>query len=239
MCNRSFSIDFLKAVVIFGVVFIHGASCLGCGSEFSDFMRKIFRFGVPCFIVIWAYFVEKSLITKDKPQQYKYLKKRFVHLIIVFLFWSLLHFFLTADLQGLTLTKIITMHLSGYGWAGQYFFIILFQLIMLFPLFRMLYVNKVLRYTIYLLSGLLYFIYAYAGDLPNFVDKLGDRPFVFWIPYVFIGMTLAQGKIVKLSYWWLFLVLLIPKYFYYESVSYQNNIQNIPFRYYVQLHNYW
>lgn len=56
---RSISIDILKAAVIYGVVFIHSTGLLGCESAVSNWFQSQFRFGVPCFVVAWAYSCRK------------------------------------------------------------------------------------------------------------------------------------------------------------------------------------
>jgi len=211
MKNRIFSIDILKVIAIFGVVFIHGATCLGCVSDFVEFIKHIFRFAVPCFIIVWSYFVEKSLFKKDKKQQFQYIKERFVHLFVVFFLWSLLYFcfFIDFNFQNLNFLKMLSTNFSGDGWPGQYFFIVLFQLIILFPLFRILHTNKKISIIIYIVSIALYIVCGYC-TLPNIINNLSYRPFVFWIPYVFVGIAFAHGFSMKISAWWLLTVLLIP-----------------------------
>jgi peptidoglycan/LPS O-acetylase OafA/YrhL len=67
--NRNFPADLLKAIAIFGVVFVHGNGLFGCSSFFSEIMTWMFRIGVPCFIVLWAYFFAKSYFAKTKEQK--------------------------------------------------------------------------------------------------------------------------------------------------------------------------
>jgi surface polysaccharide O-acyltransferase-like enzyme len=209
--NRSISADLIKVAAIFGVVFIHGSDLFGTNSSFQLYTSNFFRFCVPCFIIIWAYLFEKSYQKKDSKDRKKYILSKFTHLFTVFFIWSSLYFLNLVNWDTLTLTKLVTTHFSGYGWSGQYFFIILFQLLLLFPLIRKLHYNRLIYYP---LMGLLILIYIYYGcfynTIPDSIKKLGDRPFVFWIPYVFFGISIANQKIKKISISFTFILLLIP-----------------------------
>ena len=198
---RNTNADVLKSISIFGVVFIHGASIFG-ESEIMLFLRDMFRFTVPCFITLWAYFFEKSYRKKIQSDRRKYIIKRFVHLLRVFVLWSLLYFFLTVDWQNLTLRDMLTKYFSGYGWSGQYFFIILFQFLLLYPLIRKVYDIKLLRVLTLTMVVLMYWGWNYSYVLlPEPLKKLGFRPFLFWLPYVFLGMALARDKVNRVSLW--------------------------------------
>lgn len=216
MKERNLNIDLLKSISIFGVVFIHGAHLLGCESDMTEIMGQLFRFAVPCFIVIWAMFLEKGLLNKSKTNELSYLTKRFFNLFRVYFIWSILYFMILADFDNLTLAKVVTTHFSGYGWAGQYFFVILFQLLFIYPLIRYLYTHKACRVIISGLSIFLYLFYAFYYDLP-ILSKLGDRPFVFWIPYAFIGIELARGSIKTVNLIWILLLFLVPLEFYIKG----------------------
>lgn len=198
---RNTNADVLKSISIFGVVFIHGSSILG-ESDIMLFLRDMFRFTVPCFITLWSFFFEKSYQKKNKTDRRKYIVKRFVHLFRVFVLWSLLYFFLTVDWQNFTAKDILTKYFSGYGWSGQYFFIILFQFLLLYPLIRKVYEIKFLRVLTLATVVLIYLGWNYSyGVLPEPIKKLGFRPFLFWLPYVFLGMALAKNKVNRISLW--------------------------------------
>jgi surface polysaccharide O-acyltransferase-like enzyme len=225
--DRSISADLIKAFSIFGVVFIHGSFLLCANSDFQQYTSDFFRFCVPCFIIIWAYFFEKSYQKKKSNERKKYILSKFIHLFTIFFIWSSLYFLILVNWNTINLTKLLTTHFSGCGWAGQYFFIILFQLLLLFPLIRKLYIYK---YIYYPLIIIIVFIYIYYGffynTIPDFIKKLGGRPFVFWIPYVFIGISIANQKIKKIRIINAFILLLIPlesfilNYFEYDHDAY-------------------
>jgi surface polysaccharide O-acyltransferase-like enzyme len=89
--TRILSADLLKTVSIAGVVFIHGATTFGCNSEFSKTMSNLFRFAVPCFFIMWAFFFEKSYSNKTKEQRKIYLKHRFIHDFTVYFMLYMLY----------------------------------------------------------------------------------------------------------------------------------------------------
>jgi len=212
--QRNINADLIKTISIFGVVFIHSAPIFR-ELNLIAFLRDAFRFAVPCFIMLWAYFFEKSYNKKPKQQRFKYLFTRFVYLFRVFIIWSLIYFFINVDWQTINLKNMVTTYFLGYGWSGQYFFIILFQLIALYPLLRKLYTIKVLRYITYIVCVLLYFYYeCYYATIPEQILKLGGRPFYFWLPYLLIGIGLARNDIKKISPWFALAPILIGIEFY-------------------------
>ncbi len=213
--SRSISADFIKTFSIFGVVFIHGSGMLGGSSIFNEYLSYFFRFCVPCFIILWAYFFEISYSKKDKKEKKKYIRVRFMHLFMIYLLWSLIYFFNLDEWHELSLKKIITMHFSGYGFAGQYFFIILFQLLLLYPFLRDLYSRKYYRNILLLITVGLYFVFGYCESfLPEIILKLGDRPFIFWIPYMYLGIFLSKNQTLKIPIIFSLTVCLIPIEFF-------------------------
>jgi len=209
--KRYFTADLIKAISIIGVVFIHGSTIFGAESSVSLYLSWLSRISVPCFIIVWAFFFERSYANKNKTERTEYQKRRFIYLFRIFLIWSFMYFLLLVKWSELSIGSFFTKHFSGYGWAGQYYFIILFQLILLHPIIRWLYDKKILRNTLVLSIFGLYVFYAYWNDMvPNIIQKLGDRPFIFWLPYVFLGIALARNEIRILSLKWLFIILLIP-----------------------------
>lgn len=215
--SRSISADFVKAISIFGVVFIHGSYLLGCVSAISETILASFRFGVPCFILLWAYFFEKSYAKKDKAGQRAYIIGRLKHLFIVFCIWSIIYFAILADFSTITITKLATVHFSGYGWSGQYFFIILFQLLIFYPLIRYSYSKSILRYSILASVIVLYILSGYFYDrLPGGLQKISYRPFIYWLPYVYTGIFMARATAIrKLPVITALAVLILPVEYYF------------------------
>lgn len=189
--ERNVTVDILKSIAIFGVVYIHSSGFIKDSAVAA--IASSFRFCVPVFIAIWAYFFEISCI-KLKNNNAK-IRSSLTRLAIPFVIWSAMYFLLLADFNELTLQKALTMYWSGYGWSGQYFFIILFQLICAYPLIRWIFNCSPVRYGIVVLIVFLYIAQAYFPDMFSASwFKLGDRFFIYWIPYVFLGIYLARNR---------------------------------------------
>jgi surface polysaccharide O-acyltransferase-like enzyme len=195
--SRNRNADLLKTISIFGVVYIHGSSLLG-GGDILNFIRENFRFAVPCFIILWSYFFDKSYKKKTEKEKTNYIFNRFIHLFRVYFIWSLLYFILTVNWEQLTFQTLFTTHFLGYGWAGQYFFIIIFQLLFLFPVLKKTYQINFIRISIITILTLIYILYGYSYELfPSFIKKIDLRPFIYWIPYVYFGIYLNTSKLPK------------------------------------------
>ncbi|KGO94894.1 hypothetical protein Q766_01905 [Flavobacterium subsaxonicum WB 4.1-42 = DSM 21790] len=184
-----------------------------CKSVVTDNFIALFRFGVPCFILLWAFYFEKSMSKKNGREQFQYIKKRLIHLLIVFVIWTALYFLLSIDWPKITLSNITTTKFTDYGWPGRYFLTILFQLLPLYPVIRWLYGKKVLKYIMWLGLFIIYIAYAYMvyhNNMPGILQKIGYKLFVFWLPYVFVGIELARRQTVKLSVYFWVILLIIP-----------------------------
>ncbi|MDY3561939.1 acyltransferase [Gemmata sp. JC673] len=178
--------DELKALAIVGVVCIHA------GLPYADALR----FCVPVFLSIWAYHYDQGL-SRRQDRVWAYAWQRFIRLLIPYAFWTAVYlplFHPLSEWQSTPLSIIVNGWLGGYGWSGQYFFIILFQLTFLFPLLHR-YTSPISLWVV-LAVGVIcnpladYFLFrSYA------VSGIGDRLFVYWLPYVFIGIALARGTI--------------------------------------------
>jgi len=200
--SRLASADILKVIAILAVVFIHGSSTLSFSPSNLDFdnsqvnlFSQGFRFCVPAFIFLWAYFMEKSFLKRGKSN----VITRFYKLLIPFLFWSMAYFLITADFKNLGFTTIITKYWSGFGWSGQYYFIILFQLILLFPFLRVVSI-RLIRFipAIYILSIIFFIFLSYSGWFHNTtIAKISHRPFFYWLPYTVLGIIAAHRNIFR------------------------------------------
>jgi hypothetical protein len=198
--NRQAPADILKVMAITAVVFIHGSSLIPCSpyentiSAYTYEVNHMFRFCVPIFVFLWAYFQEKSLLKKVNTSLLYY---RFYLLLIPFFFWSLIYFLLTGDFKTLTFSNVLTKHWTGFGWSGQYYFIILFQLIVLYPAMRCFTLKLAIPLPMmYIISLLFYVTISYSKWFnTDAIGKIGDRPFIYWIPYVILGITHAHRNI--------------------------------------------
>jgi surface polysaccharide O-acyltransferase-like enzyme len=197
---------------MFGVVFIHSRN----ENIIPEIISELFRVAVPLFIIFFAYFLEKSLSNvSTKKEYYNILKQKFFLLFLPYAFFTIFYFFILNDLSTIKPRELITGYWSGYGWSGQYFFIILFQLILVFPLLQKI-VNVKLIYII-TISLFSYLIMSYIFWNLSFVSKISDRIFIYWLPYAILGILLYRNidlfknianKLI------LFAVFLIPTEFF-------------------------
>jgi len=203
MNNRLASPDILKVAAIIGVVLIHGSFVFPYTiTQFELSVPQLsigieaFRFCVPVFILLFGYFQEKSIIKKGNSS----VLPRLLKLFIPFLFWSMVYFLITADFKTSGISGLITKHWLGYGWSGQYYFIIIFQLLLVFPIVRWA-MNKfnINLYVVLALSLLFYIWISYSNwmNIP-IVEKISHRAFIYWIPYLVIGIIYAKNITVKI-----------------------------------------
>lgn len=220
--DRLASADILKVLSIIAVVFIHGSFLIHVSSTYVDFISlKVLlegnwlRFCVPVFIFIWAYFLEKNIMKHGNRN----LLPRFYKLLIPFTLWSVIYFLILADFNKLSLSILVTKHFSGFGWSGQYYFIILFQFICLFPFIRQV-AHRLKNHAlaVYIVSVFFYMVFAYTKWFNiGIVEKIHHRFFIYWLPYVILGIIHAQKGFQKFPIApviALFSVLLIPTEIY-------------------------
>lgn len=189
---RNDSADALRAWAILGVVSIH-SSDLVLSPQQHQAISAYFRWSVPAFIVLSAYFSVASLLRTPEPF-WHFLQRRLIKIGLPFFAYSLFYFFLKADYQNLTLTSTLTRHFSGYGWAGQYFFVVIFQLL---PFFFILSRKRITAATLIasFTIGLIIFHAAPTGfDNHLILRQLSARPFIYWLPYAILGAFLAQHE---------------------------------------------
>lgn len=222
---RNHSLDILKIISIFGVVFIHASKLFGGNVGITTIISEIFRIAVPCFIIVWAYFFYGSYHKKAEIDRIKFLFKKFKEIFIVFFVWSLFYFILTAEFNNLSITSIITKYFLGYGWSGQYFFIILFQFIFLFKFIDKIYKSRIATILCTIVSIISFYFYSYQVEIvPDIIYKIGDKLFIFWLPYVFLGMWFRSNdnlfRVNSLLCLLLLVPVVIPMEFKYIDIIY-------------------
>jgi hypothetical protein len=182
--RRDRNFDYLKTFSIIGVVCIH------IGIPFAD----LFRFCVPCFIGMWAFYLERGLTRRPKEEYKTYILDRLKMLVIPYMFWTLFYISLYPSTSWFTtpIHTIIGGWMGGYGWSGQYYFIILMQLTLLFPILRKWIQYK--NFGIAIAIGIILNIFS-EYVLPNnkLITGLNARIFIYWIPYVAIGIVLSRN----------------------------------------------
>ena len=192
------------------MIFIHSAYLSGVQSSAHRATAAIGHLAVPYFLALFCFFLERGLLA-HRPDSYS---GRLTRLIIPFIVWSAIYFGVSKNFPSMLghPLKLITTYGSGYGWAGQYFFVLLFQLIVLFPWLRLMASNRLGQTLILAFTLLTYIAFAYyPGHWPVIVEKIGIRPIIYWLPYALLDITLARGKSrMPRSPWLLLVLLLVP-----------------------------
>ena len=184
--NHFFWIDFAKAISIFGVVYIH--SGINDNPLFIN-TTSYFRFCVPIFIIISFFLAEHShLNSRKQNSKFYFLKKRLSRLMIPYVFWSLLYAF---GQYFLGIRSVIDFG-PTFAWQGQYFFIILFQLTIIYPWFRIIKVNR-FKLTLFLIATCLLYMARYFGLTLPFIFS-GETAFFYWLFYVYLAIYIAQNQ---------------------------------------------
>jgi hypothetical protein len=199
--GRDRNFDYLKTFSIIGVVCIH------IGIPFAD----LFRFCVPCFIGMWAFYLERGLTRRPKEEYKTYILDRLKLLVIPYTFWTLLYIGLYPSNSWLTtpIHTIIGGWIGGYGWSGQYYFIILMQLTILFPTLRKWIQYK--NFGIAIAIGIVLNIFSeYALPNNKLITGLNARVFIYWIPYVVLGIALSRNYLEAKIKYLIIALLLLP-----------------------------
>lgn len=220
-CARNKKIDQIKGFSILGVIYIHVTELFGFSNSYlHDVTYLLSRLAVPYFIILFCCFFEKKLIKDNRAIVYVI---RFYTLLIPFLFWSMIYFFIAFNSSSVavSLIKVITTYWSGYGWSGQYFFILLFQVILLFPLFRVFATHKKIRSLALLMTAFFCIYNTYFYHLiPIVITKVSDRLIIYWLPYILLGILMAHNTQRVCKSKWLFLtVILIPFEYVLDSTA--------------------
>lgn len=215
--------DQLRGLAIIGVVAIHSADLIISSSYL--WITNYFRFCVPIFIFLSVFFAAKKMLHKRNHQEY--ILSKLTDLFIPYIFFSLVYFFLTAE-DNLPFAKILTRHFLGYGWAGQYFFIVMFQLVIFYPLISRICVGTI-GLSLLLMLFFSFFIFNHFLH-SNFLDKLGDRPFIYWLPYFLLGGYLAQHEVawkaisLKMPNWFLKVIfIIVPLLMIVDDYTFSSN----------------
>ncbi|MDB2681505.1 acyltransferase [Opitutales bacterium] len=210
--RRDFAPDLIKTCAILGVICIHCRQLVN--DDVTRYLDWVARSAVPTFIILWAVYTERALLSGKKI--IPYLSKRLTHIFLVFAIWSVFYLLLKETWSMPTMQSWLVRHFSGGAWAGQYFFIVLIQLILTYPLIRVTYNNKQLRLIILGLCIILYLMMGYGYNVfPDWIHRLKFRPFLYCIPYVYLGIAIARNKVPKIHpLWALFGLVLIASEFW-------------------------
>ena len=194
--KRDFATDLIKTCAIIGVICIHCRHLVD--DESTRYMDWVSRCAVPAFIILWAIYTERALLKGKKALNY--LSKRLLNVSLVFICWSVFYLLLKESWSMPSIQAWLIRHFSGGAWAGQYFFILLIQLMVIYPLLRLTYEKRFMRNSILIGSVILYLAMGYAHSVfPDSIHRLKFRPFIYCVPYVYLGIAIARNQLPAIS----------------------------------------
>ncbi|MBD2293058.1 acyltransferase family protein [Anabaena sphaerica FACHB-251] len=200
--GRLFFLDFLKAISIAAVVSYHSTFLPRSSYESSALLLDIIftplRFCVPIILTISFILLEREFITKPEENIWKLIKKRLTRLLIPATFW----FSLAAILKigtGNSLTKISIDILTGEIFTGSYYFLVIFQLLVLFGILRKQ-LNKPAKLAVFCLLQIIVYITLYSalrGNLSSDIIsilRIINRPLIiYWFIYIAFGVLIYKN----------------------------------------------
>jgi hypothetical protein len=121
-----------------------------------------------------------------------------------FVFWSLLYAVVSGGplfFRNVPIHTLIGSQFGGFGFSGQYYFIILFQVILLFPFFRNALDSRT-KVLGAIATGFLFdWVIVYGFSQHELLEKIGYRVVVYWIGYVALGIACARGYLKVRTLW--------------------------------------
>lgn len=193
---RDLRFDLLRALAILGVVFIH-APLAGATKSAAPFgsLSQVFEaagsVAVPVFLILSAFFGVRSL--QKRSQNFgAFLKRRLGPLLLAFLVYSAFYWILSGDFSR-SPSHILSRYFSGRGWLGQYFFLLLFQLLPFYPFLAKQKIGAPLVAFFAFLTPILYLLAAHFALSHPILLKIYDLPLFYWLIYPLFGAFLSQN----------------------------------------------
>lgn len=194
----------LKAVAILGVLTIHFLSTLPINKADSSFpavlsvvLDQLARFSVPLFIALSGYGLAIKYAVKT-PQPLPFYKQRLFKLLPLYLFWSMLLYFLlrTFSFLGSDLGQYSFLEVLLFGKADYqlYFVPMILQLYLLFPLLWLI-LNRFGPLRLVILGLLLQAATFSVYTQLQVTDQWQYTLFLPWISYFTLGMAFTRLSI--------------------------------------------
>ncbi len=183
--------DVMRGLAVFGVVYIHSSNVVDLGRP-PLLSGAGFGWCVPVFIILAGFFAARPPRTGPLPY-WAQVGHRSLRLWVPFVAWTLVYFLAHRGWRGGHPMKIITRDFAGYGWSGQYYFVILIQAAFILPLAGVICIR---RAWVVASFGLLLVwtiavgrVHAWHGTTAG--KLLDDRPVIFWVPDLLLGVWLT------------------------------------------------
>lgn len=215
--ERNLSLDYLKLILSFLVVGIHGYFLYDINHYLSYiFVQGVARISVPLFLIISGYFFFKI----TSILQFKKLLKR---LFILYIIWFLIYTY-KWYYPGISLSKVIFNFFSG-PWHLWYLIESIYAFIILWFLIKKKYSHQVIFVVLCSIIGItLQYIYNYFSGIHLF--EIGKfylyRNFLFYcLPFIFIGYSIHKySYLINLSRNVLLFIIGIILLLFESSINY-------------------
>lgn len=186
---RDTDTDIMRGLAILGVVCIHACGLLLPADMYYG-AAYYFRWAVPFFVGVFAYYAAGPIA----PGTYVHtVWDRYRRLALPYAVYSLLYWFVLGDFRADDQPATAWRYLVGDGWAGQYFFLLIFQLIPLVPWLARCRLHGGVVIAVIVVSMAVTHMVPHAFARWPLLADLGDRPFLYWLPYVMLGVYLRQN----------------------------------------------
>lgn len=181
-------INHLKIAGIIGVVYIHANA-----NPQLSLSTIYFRFGVPIFIISSFFLAERhALSLATELPVVPYLKKRVIRLLVPYLFWSSIYCWLKFRPSYPSIYKFLTVHWIGFGWAGQYYLIMMIQLTLIYPFVRKIDITSRKLFLAFFSTLLLLYGPLNYFNLSPVIEGLSDSIFIYWLFYMLFAIYIAR-----------------------------------------------
>jgi peptidoglycan/LPS O-acetylase OafA/YrhL len=192
---RDSSADILRGAAIWGVAYVHGHHLL-LGSVTPVLSSDAFSWCVPIFVILSGFFGAGSVERERLRPQASYMvsvRRRLGRLLIPYLAYSFVYCIANSFWKH-SPKQIVTVDFAGYGWSGQYYFIILFQCAIFLPwLVRFRCRPWMVLCSFAILEAVIFALPAIKWHASLLRKVLDDRFSPFWIPYLLLAIWLHRA----------------------------------------------
>lgn len=196
----------IRIICALSVLGIHITSRYIYQYDTAFILNQLFRYCVPIFVILSGYFLFYSDSDKINSNGKTIFFKRLKKILVPYIIWTLVYLLYEnrhsiGELRNLNYLKIF---LTGHN--HLYFFIIILQLYLIYPILKKLFEKGLGRNTL-IISIIISFyfqlsIYLYKfgiNILPYVIIKYSYLLFPTWLIYFVFGMYYAKNKSLKLK----------------------------------------
>ncbi|MHC1681700.1 MAG: acyltransferase [Clostridiaceae bacterium] len=196
--KRIVELDLVRLLAAISVVMIHTSSFYPWFYK-GEYVKQYFvyyqvtSYAVPLFICISGLLL--SMKYKNKKLEYlPYLKNRIENVLIPYIIASLFYMAYSGELFKQSFVEIIVAMLLGKGFFHLYFIILIFQLYVIFPIFKYA-TSKIKSFTWFLpiLLGQVVIEKLINMFLPSIANSVQDTFFAHWVFIFLLGCYIGEN----------------------------------------------